>query len=399
MLDTGPQAMIPFKEAFTIVMNQARTLDSERVELGAALNRILAEDVRSDMDMPPFRKSTRDGYACRREDLTQELSVIETIQAGGAPTRPIGKNECSKIMTGAMVPEGADCVVMVEFTERPSQKTMRFTGTHTADNISSQGEDLKTGDIVLNKGDRIAPQHIAVLAALGCIRPRVSRQPRVGIIETGDELVTPNKKPEGSQIRSSNGPQLCAQVTAMGAIPLCYGIANDTEESIDQSLKKALAENDVVLVPGGVSMGDLDLVPEVMKKNHIDILFDRVAVKPGKPTTFGLSADAYCFGLPGNPVSTFVQFELIVKPFLYLLQGHRFRPPHILLPLAETVSQKRSRRDSWIPVTLTEKGEALPCDYHGSAHINALCDAAGLICIPAGTVSLEKGTLTDVRTF
>jgi molybdopterin molybdotransferase len=389
--------MISFREAFEIVMNQARTLDAERVELGNALNRILAEDVRSDVDMPPFRKSTRDGYACRREDLAEELTVIETIQAGGAPTKPIGESQCSKIMTGAMVPEGADCVVMVEFTERPSENTIRFTGTNTADNICRQGEDINAGDIVLHKGERIGPPQIAVLAAVGCVRPRVSRQPRVGIIETGDELVPPDVTPKGSQIRASNGHLLHAQLTATGSIPTYYGIAKDTEETINCLLKRALAENDVVLVSGGVSMGDLDLVPDVMKKNNIDILFDRVAVKPGKPTTFGISTDAYCFGLPGNPVSTFVQFELLVKPFLYLLQGHHFRPPHLFLPLAKDVSQKPSRRDSWVPVTITEKGEVVPCDYHGSAHINALCDAEGLICIPGGTSYIEKGTLVDVR--
>ena len=349
------------------------------------------------MDIPPFNKSLRDGYACRREDLGSELTVLETIHAGRTPTQAIHKNQCSKIMTGAMVPKGADCVVMVEYTEHPSENTMRFTGGATEDNISPQGEDMSAGSIVLRMGERIAPQHIAVLAALGCDSPFTARRPRVGIIETGDELVEPSQKPDVSQIRACNGPSLYAQVTEMGCVPFYFGIAGDAEEEIDNRLQKALSESDVVLISGGVSMGDLDLVPDSMTNNGLDILFNSVAVKPGKPTTFGVSGNKFCFGLPGNPVSTFIQFELLVKPFLFKMMGHEYRPKRVLAPLSKTISQKKVDRESWIPVALTENGEAAPCDYHGSAHVNALCGADGLISLPVGFASIEKGTKTSVR--
>jgi len=389
--------MIPFAEAYEIVMNSARTLEAERVDITRAVHRVLAEDVASDMDMPPFDKSAMDGYACRREDLANDLTVVETIQAGRAPTKPIGALECAKIMTGAPVPEGAECVIMVEHTASAAENKVRFTGKHTQDNICLRGEDIRAGDVVLRKGSRLAAQHIAVLATVGSTEPPVIRQPKVGVIATGDELVEPHITPDASQIRTSNSYQLCAQVATVPAIPTYYGIVRDTEQALDSALSTALAENDVVLMSGGVSMGDFDFVPGVMKKNGLEILFDAIAMKPGKPTTFGVSPQKYSIGLPGNPVSTFIQFEILVKPFLFKLMGHEFRPIETVLPLARTITRKRTKRESWIPVRMTEDGRVRANDYHGSAHINALCDADGLIVVPIGVASIEEGTLVRVR--
>lgn len=249
----------------------------------------------------------------------------------------------------------------------------------------------------MRKGARLGAQHIAVLASVGCTHPRVSRQPRVGVIATGDELVEPGEPLGPAQIRTSNSYQLFSHVLTAGAIPAYYGIARDTEAAIDGMMKRAIAENDVVLLSGGVSMGDFDLVPGVMEKNGIQILFDSIAMKPGKPTTFGISPDVYCFGLPGNPVSTFIQFELLIKPFLFRLMGHEFRPPSSRLPLAGPFKCKRGDREMWIPVVITPEGEVRPIEYHGSAHVNALCEADGLIVVPAGTTLVEKGTYVRVR--
>jgi len=389
--------MIPFKQAFDMVMNSVRQLDSERVPLAEAANRVLAEDVRSDMDMPPFNKSAMDGFACRRKDLPCELTIVETIQAGCLPTRRVGTNQCSRIMTGAMVPEGADCVIMLEQTDQVSETAVRFVGADTRDNICCRGEDFRANEVVLHKGDRIAAPHIAVMASVGHVRPCVSRRPRVAVIATGDELVEPEEQPQPSQIRTSNGYQLCAQAAAMGAVPHYYGIVRDTEEAIDRALRKAMTENDVILLSAGVSKGDYDFVPAVMRKNHIDILFDSIAVKPGKPTTFGIGPDTYCFGLPGNPVSTFIQFEILVKPFLFSLMGHGYRAPQYRLPLAQAVDRRPGDRDTWMPVKVTEDGRARLIEYHGSAHIKAFCEADGILMIPAATESLDKGTIISVR--
>lgn len=389
--------MISYEQALEIVLDSARVLGSEHVEIACAANRILAEDVKSDIDMPPFDKSAMDGYACRREDLGNELAIVEVVAAGASPTKKIGANQCAKIMTGAPVPDGADCVVMVEYTENPTEDTMLFTGKDTTDNICFQGEDIKSGQVVLGKGLLIEPQHIATLACVGCVEPLVSVRPKVGVIVTGDELVAPKEVPEAGQIRDSSSGQLCAQVERMGAIANSYGIIGDDKEVIDRAVKKAISENDVVLISGGSSMGDYDFVPEILKQNGIELRFEKIAVKPGKPTIFGVCEDAFCFGMPGNPVSTFVVFEILVKQFLYKMMGHEYKHHDIPMPLAKKLKRKKTKRQLWVPVAITDEGKALQVDYHGSADISALCGADGLVSMDVGVSEIEKETVVKVR--
>ena len=389
--------METFEKAYEIVMSSARQLPNERVSLEKSLGRVLAEDVASDMDMPPFDKSAMDGFACRRGDLDGELEVVETIAAGYMPTKSIGAKQCARIMTGGVVPEGADCVIMKEYVETVTEKTIRFIGRKTATNICKKGEDVRAGDIVLKKGTLVQPQQIAVLASVGRAEPVVSRKARVGVIATGDELVEPTARPGPSQIRNSNSFQLAAQVAKAGAEVTNYGVARDTAGDIDGMFKKALAESDVVLVSGGVSVGEFDLVPGILEDNGVKLLFEKIAVKPGKPTVFGISDSGYCFGLPGNPVSTFVLFELLVKPFLFKLAGCDYKAVTFFAPLAKTISRKKADRDFWMPVVLTETHEAAPAEYHGSAHVHALCEAEGLICIPSGVKEVVKGDIVRMR--
>ncbi|MHC4658490.1 MAG: molybdopterin molybdotransferase MoeA [Planctomycetota bacterium] len=389
--------ILTFEKAFETVFNSARQLGAERVDIGQAARRILAEDIKSDIDIPPFNKSAMDGFACRRHDLAYELTVIETIPAGRTPKEAIGPNECAKIMTGSMVPQGADCVIMKEYVEVSTENTVRFIGEKTRDNICQKGEDIRAGDVVLHKGTLLKPQHIAVLASVGHIQPLVAKRPRVAVIATGDELVEPASKPGPSQIRNSNRFQLAAQVENMGAVATNYGIAKDTSDDIDSMFKKAFEENDVVIISGGVSVGDYDIVKSILKKNDVKLLFEKVAVKPGRPMVFGISEKAFCFGLPGNPVSTFVMFELLVQPFLYKMMGHDFKPVISHIQLAKTIIRKRTERDSWLPVIFTENDKVARIEYHGSAHINALCEADGLLCLPAGTAEIKEGTIVAVR--
>ncbi|KPL23935.1 MAG: hypothetical protein AMJ75_04955 [Phycisphaerae bacterium SM1_79] len=389
--------MIPFEKAFEIVLDSARPLGTERVDITSAAGRVLAEDVKSDIDMPPFNKSAMDGYACRREDLANELTVIEMIPAGVSPKGTIGANQCAKIMTGAQVPEGADCVVMIEFTESPTDNTVRFTGKETESNICLQAEDIKAGQIVLGKGRVIRPQHFATLTAVGCVNPCVAVKPRVGIIATGDELVEPSERPSVPQVRDSNSYQLAAQVDAVGAITKNYGIVRDTREAIDAAIKTAIGENDVVLISGGVSVGDFDFVPGILKENGIELMFEKILIKPGKPAVFGYSESVFCFGVPGHPVSGFVICELLVKPFLYKLMGHDYKPLEIKAPLAGCISRRKPGRPSWIPVMVNNEGTVKPVEYHGSAHFNALCGADGLVCIAKGISEIKEGTVVTVR--
>jgi len=388
--------MLPFEQALGVVLNSARPLGAERVSLADAAGRVLAEDVKSDMDMPPFNKSAMDGYACRRADLERDLELIETIPAGHTPTKSVVAGQCSKIMTGAVVPEGADCVVMKEYIETPTANTVRFVGETTKDNICLKGEDVKEGDIVLHKGTLLKPQHIAVLASVGQARPKVSKMPRVGIVATGSELVDPGSVPEPSQIRNSNSFQLTAQAGCVGVPVTNYGIVEDTKETIDEMFGKIAADNDVVILSGGVSVGDFDLVPGILKRNNVDLLFESVAVKPGKPSVFGVSDDVYCFGLPGNPMSTFVQFEILVKPFLYKLMDCEYRPCAVRMPLDHDIARRNTERQAWLPVATTDAGTVKLVEYHGSAHISSLCSADGLTSIDVGLARLDKGTIVPV---
>lgn len=380
-------------------MNSAHRLGTERVSIadGGALNRVLRENVVSDIDMPPFNKSAMDGFACRRRDLGDELAVIETIAAGSQPGKTVGPNQCAKIMTGAPVPEGADCVIMVEYTQIAGENRIRFIGSDTKNNICLKAEDVKKGDLVLESGVLLRAQQIAVLASVGCVEPLVSVLPRVGIIATGNEIVEPDQKPAAGQIRNSNGLQLSTQAVNAGVIANNYGIALDTEQALEVKITEAIAENDVIVLSGGVSVGEFDLVREILKRTGFKLLFEKVAVKPGRPMVFGVSEDVSCFGLPGNPVSTFIMFELLVKPFLFKMMDHDLKPAVSSRKLTKSIRRKKTERDSWLPMAFTGDDGVFQIEYHGSAHINALCKADGLLCVPAGVAKIEEGTIVAVR--
>lgn len=383
--------LMPFEEAFKAMMSEAGRLGSESVPLCESVGRVLSEDVASDVDMPPFDKSAMDGYACRRSDLEMPLKIVETIPAGKKPEREIGEGECSKIMTGAAVPSGADCVVMVEHTETRDGNVV-VKKKSGRDNICYLAEDVARGDIVLNRGTVIGAPEVAVLAAVGFSEVPVSRRPVIGIIATGSELVEPSEKPSGAMIRNSNSYQLAVQARTAGFKPVYFGIAGDTPEDIRGALEAAGDENDVLLLSGGVSMGEFDFVPGILREKGYDLLFEKVAIKPGKPTVFGRSADGYVFGMPGNPVSTFVVFEIFVKPFCYKLMGADYNPVRVKAPLAETVRRRKSDRLAHIPVRFDPDGKAALVEYHGSAHIHSYAAAAGFISFPIGTETLQAGS-------
>jgi molybdopterin molybdotransferase len=388
--------MIEFKEAHQIVLDSVNILGATHCDLNDSPGRILAEDILSDMPMPPFDKSAVDGYACRKDDLGSELEVIEIIPAGVEPKHEITAGKCAKVMTGGVVPKGADTVIMVEDTELVAGNRVRFTGEKTSANICYLGEDIRRGQTVLKKGTLIRPQEIAVLASVGVTRVPVYRQPLVGIISTGDELVEPHLKPEASQIRNSNAYQLTAQVSRAGGIPEYFGIALDTEDSTRAIITRAIEKCDVVLLTGGVSMGDFDYVPKVLEELGIAVRFKSIAVQPGRPTVFATRKGQYLFGLPGNPVSSFVQFELLVKPLLYGIMGHEYDPPVLKLPMGETFERRKAKRKSFIPVTI-RSGKVYPVEYHGSAHIHSYIFADGMVAVEIGESKLEEGETVDVR--
>jgi molybdopterin molybdotransferase len=389
--------MITFEEAFKIVMEYVFETKTETIPFTDSYNRILDEDIISDIDMPPFDRSAVDGYACHRIDLNYELEVVEVIAAGKVPVQKVGKNKCSKIMTGAIVPDGCDVVIMVEESEILTGNRIRFTGIDPKLNMSFRGEDVRKGDIVLKKAKVIQPQDIAIMASVGHTKVSVKKKPLVGIISTGDELVNPSEIPGISQIRNSNAYQLAAQIARAGAEGCDYGIAADDETITFKIIEKAIQECDIVIITGGVSMGDFDFVPSVLESAGVKILFDRVNVQPGKPTTFGLHPKSLVFGLPGNPVSSFIQFEMLIRPLINKMMGHNWRHPVQNLPLGVNYERKSSARLGFIPVKINEKMEAIPVDFHGSAHITALSDSDGIIVLQPGIKFLRKGETVNVR--
>lgn len=389
--------MVPFEKALEIVLQNTRFTGTVRVPLSDTVNRALAEDIFSDIDMPPFDKSAVDGYACRMEDVsTGSLRVMETIPAGIIPQKTIGRGECSKIMTGAMLPSGADGVIMVEDTEPAGDQMIRFVPGTNAHNICYRAENIKTADRVLEKGTIIRPAHIAALASVGATHPQVARLPRVAVLSTGDELVEPGDKPAPAQIRNSNASQLMAQLTLVPAAATYKGIASDQETALYNSVAKAFDNNDGVLLTGGVSMGEFDLVPEILKNVGVEILFKSVAIQPGRPTLFGVKGDQFVFGLPGNPVSSFVLFEIMVKPFLLKMMGSFSVSPPLILSMGTTYQRKKSPRKTMIPVRI-DGDQVFPVDYHGSAHINAYIHANGILAIEPWITELKRGEQVHVR--
>jgi molybdopterin molybdotransferase len=390
--------MILFEEALQIVLQKASLTPTESIPFSESVGRILASDVHSDMDMPPFDKAAMDGFAIRESEINHDLEIIETIAAGQTPQKEVSPGTAARIMTGAPVPKGADFVIQVELSETTCNNRVAFNG-HPKNNIIYKGSDVKTGDVVLPKGQVLDARHIAVLASVGCPQVEVYKKPLVGIISTGDEIVEPNHLPTPSQIRNSNGHQLIAQVSAYAAKPRYYGIVKDDYQLTRAAIDKGMNECDVLLLTGGVSMGDFDFVPKIMSDLGIEILFDKVAVQPGKPTTFGVKGSKVVFGLPGNPVSSFIQFDILVKPFLYKSMNANWFDRTVKLPLASDYSRKKADRSSYIPVTINNKSQVVPADYHGSAHIFALPQSHGVAVIPRGVFQLKAGDLVDVRLF
>ncbi len=389
--------MLEYKTALDIILSSAQPLPAEKVELQKSLKRVLAEDIFHDTGMPPFNKSAMDGFACRREDLHNELEIIETIYAGKLPEKKLQKKQGYKIMTGAVVPEGADVVFKKEDAELIGINKVICRNPGTRNNICYRGEDIRTGEKILEKGILIKPKHLPSLAGAGITHPMVSRRPSVTIFATGTELVEPGEKPLSFQIRNSNSAQLIGQISELNIQAGYGGIISDEESLLAEKLSGALNFSDVVMLTGGVSVGDFDLIPEILAKLDYEILVTATAIKPGKPMVFARKGKKYCLGLSGNPVSSFVQFELYAKPFLYALMGYKFQPEILKLPFGTALKWRKQDRLNFIPVNITSEMEVLPMEFHGSAHINALSNATHLMEITKGVEKIEKGELVNVR--
>ncbi len=389
--------MISFEESLKIINSVSHNIETELIDIKNSLGRILAENVYSDINMPPFNKSAVDGFACRKLDLNNELIVIETIQAGMLPQNEVNENQCSQIMTGASVPKGADYVIMIEDVEFTAENKIRSKILGDRQNICFLGEDIKINQLVFEKGTLITPSVVGTMATIGYTNCKVAKVPVVGILSTGNEIVEPYQIPNQTQIRNCNSYQLIAQIENIGAVPIYLGIVEDTEEATFKAISRAVESCDIILLTGGVSMGKFDLVPQILKDFGFETKFHKVAIQPGKPTLFATYKNKQCFGLPGNPVSAYVLFELMAKPLIFSRQGNKYSQKVFKFEIGSDFKRKKADRKAFIPVFFNTEGKVLPVEYHGSAHINSLSVADGLMEIEIGTDFIRKGEMVNVR--
>lgn len=388
--------MKTFDEALDILHEIGFQMPSETVALNDSWNRVLREEIFSDINMPPFDKSAMDGYACRKDDLPSPLRVIGTLYAGSSEIYKIEPGTCVKIMTGAPVPAEADTVIMTEYTEQVNEDHIRFTKTSTKSNICKLGEDIHKYDKLLEPGTLLLPHHLAVLASAGYELVKVSSLPRVALVTTGNELVEPAQTPDIFQIRNSNAYNLIAQIKSLGINAKYVGIVPDKKDIIHSQLSSLFKDHDLVILTGGASHGEHDYVPEILKEFSLDTKFNKLAIQPGKPVSFAQGKDKFCFGLSGNPVSSYLQFELLVKPFIFGIMAHDYRPPIIASEMAESLQRKNADRLKFIPVCFNRNNQAEAIKFNGSAHITGLSEADGFALFPKDCEALAAGDKTEV---
>jgi molybdopterin molybdotransferase len=393
-------------EAARLIVADFQALAPARRPLRDALDAVLAEDVTSPLDLPPWDNSAMDGYAVRSADVAQgaELEVIETIPAGQFPSKPVGPRQATRIFTGAPLPQDADSVIRQEDTEPLAGARVAIRNPRDAGkNIRRRGEDIRKGTVVLEAGAALGPAQLGVLASIAHDQPLVHRTPRVAFMGSGDEIVDLDRKAEilaGRKIASSNSYTLDAMIRRAGAEPVNLGIARDTKESLRDHLARA-AGTDLLVTTAGVSVGEHDLVRDVLQELGGELKMWRIAMRPGAPVGFGILGGRPWIGLPGNPVSTMVTFELFVRPAIRRLQGHAllFRRTVPVVVQEPIVLGPKLRHYLRAVVYASERpGEPLQARLtgpQGSGILTSMVRANALLIVPADRPSVAPGvTLT-----
>ena len=396
--------MIPLKDAQEYVLQHCRVGHSELRSSRSSLGLVLAEEVLTSEDVPPFDNTAMDGFAVRSEDTLeapQQLEIVGTIPAGSAPDFSINPGQAARIMTGAPLPEGADAVVMVELTQVEGDQVTVQKTVPEGNHIRRAGEDLESGQIVFEKGTKLTPTHLGVLASIGCLEVSVFSPIKVGVMSTGDELVEGKVPLEPGQIRDSNRHSLLALLNDLGLEGIDLGLIPDNEESIETAIRSACfgeGSCDAVISSGGVSMGDFDYVKVVLDRLG-EMQWMQVAIKPAKPLAFGLVGETPVFGLPGNPVSSIVSFELFVLPALKKMMGE----PEIWAPKIRAIADSSlSRRPDGKTHFARVKAYIGDGSYRvksaggqGSHQLSAMADANALAVIPDGD-GINEGELVEI---
>lgn len=398
MILTFEQALDTIREKISAA---PLNLTIEVLPLEETCGRILAKDAKADRDYPPFDRSARDGFALRASDLESVPVTLERrgeAQAGGHFDGTLGPGECVSIMTGAPVPADVDAVVMVEHTEVSGSRVKILEKVARFANITGKGSEAAQGKRVLSRGQRLRPGEIALLASIGMARVEVFRQPSVAILTTGDELVPLDQTPEWFQIRNSNSYLLAAQVAGAGGVPKMIGVSPDRSEPLKRLLKQGL-EADLLVISGGVSAGKYDLVEQELAGLGAEFYFEGAAIRPGKPVVFGRAGGKFFFGLPGNPVSTFVTCELFVRPALGMLSGARFAEPLFLRACLSQPLPHKTGLTMFIPARV-ERVNGTPTaslvDWQGSGDLAGLAAANCFLVAHPDQAALAAGDWADV---
>lgn len=401
------QELTPLEEAQKIVLEAAQPLGLEKIGLLDVLGRVLGEDVIAQRDNPPWDNSAMDGFAVRYDDIKQEqaigkpvtLKVIEDVPAGKMPTKTVGPGQAIRIMTGAPVPKGADTVVKLEDTEHTPDSVTIFKPEPRGANIRPQGEDVKKGECIIPKGTQIRPAEAGMLAILAKSFVFVYQRPRVAILSTGDELADLDERFSEEKIINSNSWGIAAAVQEAGGVPILLGIAKDNPASLKEKIMHGL-NADILVLSGGVSMGDYDFTKTVFTDLGAEMHFWKLAIRPGQPLAFGKIQGTLAFGLPGNPVSSMVTFEQLVRPAMLKMGGHRsYGRPVVQAQFQESFKKKPDRRH-FLRGILTREGGVFrvrTTGDQGSGILTSMVKANCLIDIPREVEVLRPGDTVTVQ--
>lgn len=399
--------MLPIEDALDIILGRLPLINAERVPLDEAYGRVLRENIVSDLDLPPFDRARMDGYAVRSIDTIDAsddnpvlLRAIGDAVAGHAFSGTVTSGTAVRIMTGAPLPEGADAVEKIEVVQVFDDGSVRLNQPVVSGRfITPCGSEARKGETLVNSGDRITPASAAALASFGYSHPLVSASPRIVLLSTGSELVEVAERPGPSQIRNSNTFSLTGYIRSVGARVVQSRIVIDDLTTTKAAIAEAADQADVVMLSGGVSMGDLDLVKPALKELGAEILVERVAMHPGKPTVFALLGDTVILGLPGNPVSVAVAFHIFARPVLLKMQGAQDTAlPRFRAIVSEEVKGAPPRRSHQPARLALSSGQAFaePLKWSGSSDLVAFMHANALIVVPEDRKRLEKGELAEV---
>ncbi|MGZ4388358.1 MAG: molybdopterin molybdotransferase MoeA [Gaiellaceae bacterium] len=387
------QEPIPIEQAQALVLERVRPLPPERVPLAEAAGRVLAEDARSVVDLPPFASSAMDGFALRAADAPGTLPIVARIAAGRPAGAPLGSGEAMEISTGGVVPDGADAVVPVEYVVEHDNSVEIASDVEPGANVRPRGGDVSAGDVVTRRRTLLSPAQLGALAAAGVAEVVCARRPRASVLTTGTELRAPGEPLGPGEVYEANSVIIAAQLTAAGAEVERLAPVVDDEDAHREAIARGL-ESDIFITTGGVSVGPHDLVRRIEAELGVEEVFWRIAVRPGKPVAFGLRGDTLVFGLPGNPVSSLVGFELFVRPAVHALQGMDDPGPWFLPGRLGSAERRNPGRDNLVRARArTDADEVVldPLSGQDSHMIVRAAAADALVLIPRGEGLVEAG--------